>query len=77
MSTMAEMALEYRMAAVKIKLKLKQLKEEDASLEEVNHYKYILAQIRDTVRLLDGYYDVPRYSEDAAVGWKAGKNNDR
>ena len=77
MSTMTEMALEYRMAAVKIKLKIKQLKKEDASLEEVNQYKYILAQIRDIVRLLDGYYDVPRYSEDAAVGWKAGKNNDR
>ena len=30
MSTMAEMALEYRMAAVKIKLKIKQLKEEGA-----------------------------------------------
>ena len=30
MSTMAEMAQEYRMAAVKIKLKIKQLKEEGA-----------------------------------------------
>ena len=23
------------------------------------------------------YYDVPRFSENAAVGWKAGKINDR
>lgn len=27
--------------------------------------------------LLSGYYDVPRFSENAAVGWKAGKINDR
>ena len=55
MSTMAEMAQEYRMAA----------------------YQVVLAQLRDTSRLLSGYYDVPRFSENVAVGWKAGKINDR
>ena len=35
LSTMAEMALEYRMAAVKIKLKIKQLKEEGAPPNEI------------------------------------------
>lgn len=77
MSTMAEMALEYRMAAVKIKLKIKQLKEEGAPPNEIQAYRVVLAQLRDTSRLLSGYYDVPRFSENAAVGWKAGKINDR
>lgn len=82
MSTMAEMAQEYRMAAVKIKLKIKQLKikqlkEEGAPPNEIQAYQVVLAQLRDTSRLLSGYYDVPRFSENAAVGWKAGKINDR
>ena len=77
MSTMAEMALEYRMAAVKIKLKIKQLKEEGAPPDEIQAYKDVLRQLRDTSRLLSGYYDVPRFSDNAAVGWKAGKNHDR
>lgn len=77
MSTMAEMALEYRMAAVKIKLKIKQLKEEGAPPNEIQAYQVVLAQLRDTSRLLSGYYKVPRFSENAAVGWKAGKINDR
>lgn len=76
MSTMAEMALEYRMAAVKIKLKIKQLKEEGAPPNEIQAYQVVLAQLRDTSRLLSGYYDA-RFSENAAVGWKAGKINDR
>ena len=71
MSTMAEMAQEYRMAAVKIKLKIKQ------PPNEIQAYQVVLAQLRDTSRLLSGYYDVPRFSENAAVGWKAGKINDR
>lgn len=77
MSTMAEMALEYRMAAVKIKLKIKRLKDEGAPPDEIQAYKDVLRQLRDTSRLLSGYYDVPRFSADAAVGWKAGKINDR
>lgn len=74
---MAEMALEYRMAAVKIKLKIKRLKDEGAPPDEIQAYKDVLRQLRDTSRLLSGYYDVPRFSADAAVGWKAGKINDR
>ena len=49
------MALEYRMAAVKIKLKLKQLKEEGAPPNEIQAYQVVLAQLRDTSRLLSGY----------------------
>ena len=71
------MALEYRMAAVKIKLKIKRLKDEGAPPDEIQAYKDVLRQLRDTSRLLSGYYDVPRFSADAAVGWKAGKINDR
>ena len=52
LSTMAEMALEYRMAAVKIKLKIKQLKEEGAPPNEIQAYQVVLAQLRDTSRLL-------------------------
>ena len=50
MSTMAEMAQEYRMAAVKIKLKIKQLKEEGAPPNEIQAYQVVLAQLRDTPR---------------------------
>ena len=77
MSTMAEMAKEYREAAIKIRMKIARLKEEGAPPNEIQAYQVILAQLRDTSRLLSGYYEVPRFSENAAVGWKAGKNNDR
>lgn len=77
MSTLPEMATEYRLAAVKISMKIKQLKEEGAPPNEFQAYQVVLAQLRDTSRLLSGYYDVPRFSENAAVGWKAGKINDR
>ena len=56
---------------------IKQLKEEGAPQNEIQAYQVVLAQLRDTSRLLSGYYDVPRFSENAAVGWKAGKINDR
>lgn len=70
---MAEMALEYRMAAVKIKLKIKQLKEEGAPPNEIQAYQVVLAQLRDTVQLLSGYYDTPRHSVNAAIGWRSPK----
>ncbi len=70
---MAEMALEYRMAAVKIKLKIKQLKEEGAPPNEIARYYAVLAQIRDTAQLLSGYYDTPRHSVNAAIGWRSPK----
>lgn len=70
---MAEMALEYRMAAVKIKLKIKQLKEEGAPPNEIQAYQVVLAQLRDTAQLLSGYYDTPRHSQNAAIGWRSPK----
>lgn len=77
MSTMAEMALEYRMAAVKIKLKIKQLKEEGAPPNEIQAYQVVLAQLRDTSRLLSGLLRCPTLLRKRSGGVKAGKINDR
>lgn len=77
MATMKEMAVEYRIAAAKVSLRLKKKTAMGAPLEETNSLKSALRDIRDIQRLLDSYYDVPRTSKDAAVGWKArGYSND-
>lgn len=73
MSTMQEISAEYRMAAVKIKMKIKQLEADGAPPQEINKYRIILQQLRDSSQLLSGYYDTPRVSENAAIGWSAGK----
>lgn len=73
MSTMAEMALEYRMAAAKISMGIERLKAEGAPTYEINRYYAVLTQIRDTAQLLSGYYDTPRHSENAAINWRSPK----
>lgn len=73
MSTMAEMALEYRMAAAKISMEIERLKAEGAPAYEIARYYAVLAQIRDTAQLLSGYYDTPRHSVNAAIGWRSPK----
>lgn len=71
MSTMKEMAQEYHMAAAKIKMKIKCMEENGVPEGKIRTYRNVLRQMRDTARLLSGYYDTPRQSEDAAIGWKS------
>lgn len=74
MSTMAEMALEYRMAAVKIKLKIKQLKEEGAPPNEIQAYQVVLAQLRDTSRAAVGLLRCPTLLRKRSGGVEGGKD---
>lgn len=76
MATMKKMAVEYRIAAAKLSLRIKEKKAMGAHLEETNSLKSALRDIRDIQRLLDGYYDIPRTCSDAAVGWKARRSRD-
>lgn len=76
MATMKEMAAEYRVAAAKLSLRIKEKKPMGAPLEEINSLMGTLRDIREIQRLLDGYYDIPRTCADAAVGWTARRTND-
>lgn len=76
MATMKEMAAEYRVAAAKLALRIKEKKADGASPMEIKSLKEALRDIREIQRLLDGYYDVPRTSQFAAVGWKARRTRD-
>lgn len=76
MATMKEMAAEYRVAAAKLALRIKEKKADGASPMEIKPLKEALRDIREIQRLLDGYYDVPRTSQFAAVGWKARRTRD-
>jgi len=73
---MKEMAAEYRIAAAKLALRIKEKKAQGALPTEIHSLQETLQDIRDTQRLLDGYYDIPRTSRNAAVGWKARRSRD-
>lgn len=76
MATMKEMAAEYRIAAAKLALRIKEKKAMGAPPSEINALKDALQDVREAQRLLDGYYEIPRTSKDAAVGWKARRSRD-
>lgn len=62
------MATMKEMAAAKLVLRIKKKKAMGDSPAEIN----ALQDVRETQRLLlDGYYEIPRTSKDAAVGCKA------
>lgn len=73
MSTLKEMAVEYREAAAKMRVFIKRREEQGADDWELKQHREVLRQLRDTSRLLSGYYDVQRYSINAAVGWLVGR----
>lgn len=76
MATMEEMSAEYRVAAAKLAMRLREKKASGAPPPEINSLKEALQDIREIQRLLDGYYEVPRTSQFAAVGWKARRSRD-
>lgn len=73
MSTMKEMAFEYREAAAKMRVFIERRKAQGADDWELTQHREVLKQLRDTSRLLSGYYDVQRCSINAAVGWLVGR----
>lgn len=77
MSTLKEMAAEYRESAAKVRLYMARLRADpDADPREMELCKQILRELRDTSRLLSGYYDITRTSQNAAIGWKARRSRD-
>lgn len=77
MSTLKEMAVEYRKSAAQVRVYMARLKEDpDADPKEIELCRKILRELRDTARLLSVYYDIPRTSQNAAVGWKARRSRD-
>lgn len=73
MSTMEEMAAEYRLAAAKMRLQIQRMKADGAPQSQIDACRTVLRELRDTSRLLSGYYDTPRFSQNASAGWRAGK----
>ena len=72
MSSMKEMAAEYREAAAKLSMKIAEKETAGADPQEISALRNIRNDIRALAFILDGYYDVPRPAGNAvAVDWKA------
>lgn len=71
--SMKEMAVEYRLAAARLSMKIQQKKNNGAPELEIKELQAALRDIRSSERILAGYYDVPRPEMGGcAVGWRAG-----
>ena len=70
MSTLKEMAQEYRAAAAKLAMRIKEKRDAGAPEAEIRSLSAALQDIRAAQRELDGYYTVPR-SDITSAGWKA------
>lgn len=73
MSTMKEMAKEYRVAAAKIALRLKECEAAGAEENVLQSLRASLRNIRESQRLLDSYYEVPREESITLSGFIARK----
>lgn len=71
MSTLAEMAAEYREAAAKLALRITEKQAAGASPAELNSLREALGDIREAQRALSGYYDIPRAPGVTCAGWRA------
>lgn len=76
MSTLHEMAAEYREAAAKLRMQIDRRRTEGAEQWELDQLYQALRDVRDTAHLLSGYYSVSRSGAGAAVGWKARRTRD-
>ena len=68
MSTLKEMAAEYREAAAKMRMYIDRRRAEGAEQWELDQLYRALRDIRESAHLMSGYYDVPRSGNGAAVG---------
>lgn len=78
MSTLKELAAEYRTTAAQLAVSIKKKKNAGTiSLLELRQLYKILRELRETARLLSGYYDSPRpKSYLTLVGMKARRTRD-
>lgn len=61
MSTLKEMAHEYKVAAAKLAMAIERHKKEgNLTPDELNSLQQALRDTRDAAHLLSGYYDTPR-----------------
>lgn len=71
MAALKDLAPEYRRAAAKLAMWLKEKEQSgDLTKEERVSVRQALDGIREVSRLLDGYYTTPRPYGISAVGWK-------
>lgn len=64
MSTMKEMAHEYKVAAAKLAMAIdRHQKDGDLTAEELQSLRQALKDTRAAAHLLSGYYDVPRQGD--------------
>ena len=73
MSTMAEMAVEYRKEAARISMRIAEKKAADAPAWEIEMLRGMLRELRVKQRLLASYYDSPRDSTITMSGAYAPK----
>lgn len=60
MATMQEMAAEYRIAAARLAMRIKEKRAAGADPKVIRELYQALRDIREAQRVLDGYYDVSR-----------------
>lgn len=74
MSTLEELAMEYRQAAAKLAMAIDQhSKAGDLPPGQLSQMRSMLEELRMTQRTLSGYYDLPRPGTVDCSSWKAGK----
>ena len=78
MSTLKEMAYEYKTAAAKLAMSIKQHETAgDLTSEEMKSLRQALKDTREVAHLLSGYYDVPRPDSGITLlGLKARRTHD-
>ena len=78
MSTLKEMAHEYKVAAAKLAMAIERhQKEGDLTPEELKSLRQALKDTRAAAHLLSGYYDVPRQDDGLTLqGLKARRIRD-
>lgn len=78
MSTLKEMAHEYKVAAAKLAMAIERhQKDGDLTPEELKSLRQALKDTRAAAHLLSGYYDVPRQDDGLTLqGLKARRTRD-
>lgn len=71
MSTLKEMAREYRVSAARLAMRIQEMKASgDADPYALKEMQTALRDIREVQRVLDGYYDFPRTDRNlTSAGW--------
>lgn len=76
MSTLKEMAIEYREASARLAMRINEKKATGAPQHEIQELQVVLQEIRNVQRTIAHYYDLPRTDcRCAAVGWIATKRS--